>query len=279
VADNKQLKIWFEHEVLEINLYSNPVSEWLYSRYKHLAHLPLDFGKKNLFFDQCPDRSVAEHAVKQSADRLGITIQDLSLSDQSYLNYLHSVYEKNFLQSAYKEKTSSTEDWVAFHDAVHMMEKVNTQEGQLPFVSFDHNVRAGALEKTFDRKYLKYATSQVKKNQCFVQWEELGKTPWDYFQNCEPNDIDRLCELAKPWLMLRTSFRVACDDFDLLENVDFAEFNNWFSSYQQPWCDHWRLTDWNPVEMLQVIPIGEIANVDLLINNIRNNRRPTRITQ
>lgn len=279
MAEGKQLKIWFDNDAIEINLYSNPVAEWLHSRYKHLAHLPLQFDEKNLFFDRCTDRSIVEHAIKQSAGRLAIDIDQLSLSDQLYLNHLHSVYEKNFLHSAYREKATQTEDWIAFHDAVHTLEKINFQDSQMPWISIGHNTRAGALEKTFDREYLKYATSQVKKNQCFVQWEELGKTPWDYFQNHEPDDIDRLCELAKPWLMLRTSFRVACDDFDLLENVDFAEFNTWFSSYQQSWCNHWGLTNWTPTEMLQVIPIGEMPDVDLLINNVKNNRLPTRITQ
>ncbi len=278
MADSKQLKIWFEHEVLEINLYSNPVAEWLHSKYKHLSNLPLEFDEKNLFFNRCTDRTVVEQTIKQSAHTLGIDISATQLSEQSYLNHLHSIYETNFLHSAYKEKTANTEDWILFHDAVHMLEKINSQDSHLPFVSFDYNTRAGALEKSFDRAYLRYATSRLKKNQCFVQWEELGKSPWDYFQNHEPDDLERLCELAKPWLMLRTSFRVACADINLLDQIDFGEFNAWFSSYQQSWCNHWNITDWTPEEMLQVIPIGEI-DANRLVDNINNGHLPLRVTQ
>lgn len=274
-----QLKIWFDDDVIEIDLYSNPVASWLHSRYKHLAHLPLEFDQKNMFFNRSTDRSAVEHAVKQSAHDLNISIDDSQLASQLYLNHLHSIYENNFLHSAYKEKTLSTNSWIAFHDAVHLLEKLNSPGSLLPFVSFDYNTRAGHLERPFDRQHLKLATSQLKKNQCFVQWEELGKTPWDYFHNHEPNDIERLCELAKPWLMLRTSFRVACDDFDLAQHADFDEFNQWFSEYQQPWCDHWGLTDWRPEEMLQVIPIGEIHDVDRLIAHLQQDRWPVKITQ
>ena len=119
---------------------------------------------------------------------------------------------------------------------------------------------------------------KIKKNQCFVRWQELAKIPYSYYVDNEPDNIKRLCELAKPWINLKASFHIACADIDFLENIDISSFDSWFSKYKNDWCNHWKISDWDSTESFKVIPIGEIDDSDILVSNVKNNNLPLRIS-
>ena len=59
---------------------------------------------------------------------------------------------------------------------------------------------------------------------------EYGKTPYTYWRDDEPNDINRLIELAKP--MIRLNFKISIALADIAMTIcqqDQLEFDNWFS--------------------------------------------------
>lgn len=268
---NKFLKIIFKNnQVLKIQLYDNPLSNYLYSAVKHLQHVPLNFFDDDIFFnDEVLDLALAKKKLQKYASYLDIEVDLNKVSDQYYLNSLHEIYEKNFNGSAL---------WLKFHEHIHIVEKINYNLVAEPIISINYRTLAGKLEKPFLREYYIHAVSKIKKNQCFMRWQELAKSPYSYYLNKEPNNINRLCELSKPWITLRPSFHIACDDLNLLKGVNIESFDNWFAYFKDEWCKHWDILDWNSLEMFKVIPIGEFEDTDILVNNIKNNNFPIKIT-
>jgi hypothetical protein len=264
---NKILNIQFANSNLKIFLYDNPVADVIYTKFKHLANVPIELYEGDVFFN-CGTIEQAGLKLVDYARALGIDIDSSLFQDQSYLNFLHRLYEENF---------NGHELWLKFHEHIHIVEKILYNRVQ-PIVSIDYRTRAGKLEEKFDRKFLQYATDRVAKNQCFVQWQELAKTPYQYFANKEPNDITRICQLVKPWLSLRPSLHFACDEIDFLADSDPEAFDQWFAKYKEPWCAYWNVPDWNSLEPFLVIPIGEIESADLLVDKLKNNQLPLRIT-
>jgi hypothetical protein len=270
MANDKYLTVQFSDGNLQIKLYDNPLAEFIHSKYKHLKNLPLNLNDKDIFFNKKnTDINLAKKTFTEYAKNISITVDTNKLNQQDYLNYLHEIYEKNF---------DGKEDWLKFHEHIHILETLNANQIIQPIISFDYRTLAGRLQNSFKREYYKYSTVTVKKNQCFLSWQELAKPPYYYYLNKEPNDIKRLCELSKPWVTLKTSIHIACDNINFLENIDILAFNNWFAKFKDQWCEYWGIPDWDPTETFKVIPIGEIEDADRLVNNIKNNNLPLRIS-
>ena len=51
-----------------------------------------------------------------------------------------------------------------------------------------------------------YNDDHIRRNNLYLQWSELGKTPLEYWRNQEPNDQARLNTLAKPHITFRAKF-------------------------------------------------------------------------
>lgn len=267
---NKTLNILFDNDSIKIDLYNNPLADYVHSKFKHLKNVPLHFNDTDIYFNPAVnDFEVAAARISAYASNLNVTIDAAKLADRQYLNYLHEVYEKNF---------DGSEPWLKFHEHIHIIEKIAANIKPDPLVSINYRTLAGQTEKPFQREYYTYATTTVKKNQCFLKWQELGKTPYQYYANKESNNITRLCELAKPWITLRPSLHIACEDIDYLNGIKLDAFNSWFAEYKDSWCQHWNITDWDSTDEFKVIPIGE-TNADRLVNNIKNNNLPIKITQ
>jgi len=262
------MQLHLDNTQIQLTLYSNPVADYVLQQFKHLQHVDLESGPRDNVFDTVyTDLDAVKTHIQTAAAELNIKLED-RLDDQDYLNYLHQVYEKNF---------NGHRAWLDFHEMIHTAEEHN---GHLypKIFTVDYRTKAGALTKSFDRKYLKYATTNLLKGKAYITWQELGKTPYNYYVDSEPDDIQRLCELAKPWLHLRPSFFIACEDFDFVARNDFAGYTNWFNTYRNKWCQHWGIQDWRDEESFMVIPIGEVGDIDSLIDNLKQGNTVQRVT-
>lgn len=267
---NKVLNLCFPNENLKIFLYDNPVADLVYTKFKHLAHIPIEFNDTDIYFNHnVVNFDTASRQIVQYANQLGIYVNAIHLKDQDYLNHLHRLYEEGF---------DGEHKWLQFHEHIHILEAILYNRIR-PIISIDYRTKAGKLEENFDRNYLQHADVVVRKNQCFVQWQELGKTPYQYFVNNEPNDVNRLCQLAKPWLTLKPSIHVACRQINFLDDADLESFDSWFANYKNEWTSFWNIKDWNSQEAFAVIPIGEIESADILVDKLKQNQMPLRITQ
>jgi len=187
--------------------------------------------------------------------------------DQGHFNVLHKIYEKNY---------NGTTKWLEFHEHIHLCEQYFMPKRRVLFV--DYREKSGPLERPMQKEWLHESKTKVNAGDIYVSWAELGKPPYTYWKNKEPNDINRMCELAKPWLKLRPKICIALEDVDFLENQQVDEFNAWWCQFEKPWASHWGLESWSIDNMYGVNILGNTAEVDKLVCKLQNNQNPIRVS-
>ena len=254
-----------------IKLFDNPVAENLRRTIKHLQSIRIPFSPKfDKLYASINDRTALIDLLLESAGKLNISVDITLLDDQEYLNSLHKIYEQGYNQGS--------NVWLDFHEMIHAIEGSNLNKIPAKEITINYRDKAGPLEKPFDRTYLKFMTSQISKGTCYAYWGELGKTVESYWADGEPEDVQRICQLAKPWTILRPTFKIALEDNDLSLTADRKErIIKWFAQYEAQWKKHWNVNDWTVDEMSSVIPLGTIAEVDLLSKKIDEGKIPVNV--
>lgn len=239
----------------------------IYQRiYKHLRHVPVPFRPWDSPF-YC---SSLEELVEQlilCASKISVTVcgQSCRNQDQDYFNSIHQIYEHNY---------NGDPAWLDFHEHIHMCERWPVQRSKL---TIDYREKAGLLEQPFDRAWLENSTTKIKAGDVFVEWSELGKTPYDYWQNREPDSMTRMCELAKPWLVLRPKIVVALEDINMLDNIDIQSFESWWQQHSEEWCQHWNISSCSMLDMRSVVRLGRVPEFELVTRQLKNNHWPTNV--
>jgi hypothetical protein len=262
-----------DNSIVEIKLDQNPVSEYIEKSFRHLQHLPIPFHIFDHLTYYKKDKELLYSTLVDSAKKLNINVDVSQLTNQTYLNSLHKIYELGY--------NKGSNIWLEFHEMIHAIESItNTDTHPIPNeMIINFRDLAGPLEKPFDRNYLEYAVQLVTKGTCFCRWGELGKIPSQYWLDNEPDDTQRLCQLAKPWTVLRPSFVIALDDIDFsLSSDQQQKFNSWFDKHKQIWIQYWKLSSWTESEMYSVIPIGKVNNLSSLIDKVQSGIFPIKVS-
>ena len=201
----------------------------------HLRHIDIPFRQ----WDNPFQISDCVNGLITHARNLGLQIDQArcQAQDQSYLNWLHKIYEQRY---------DGDPRWLDFHEHIHLCER---REQSHQYLQIDFREKAGLLEIPFQQHWLKNSTTKIRTGDVFVHWAELGKIPYVYWLDREPNDIGRIKELCKPWLKLRPMILVAFEDYDYLTVSN--EFDQWWQKYHDEWCQHWGLHKWNLIDTPQ----------------------------
>jgi hypothetical protein len=262
--------IFQNDEQLEIVLNNSVLRPVILKLFKHLQHVKIPFydWDSPYYKNNCSWNELVLK-MKEYGTLVGVEVDQSQLTEpnQNYLNHLHKIYEKNY---------NGKRDWLKFHEHIHLCEKYYIC---LPStVSIDYRDLAGPLEKKFNFDWIKETSTKVHAGDVFIQWAELAKPPYEYWINQEPNNIDRLCELSKPWLIFKPKLKIALEDQDVLEGKHIDEFNSWWAKYEDLWCQHWQIPRW-PIEFqyAQLI-IGKITNWSRIIELLTNKVYPNRIS-
>lgn len=251
-----------------IDIEQNPVWNELKRGYKHLQNVPIQFypWDNQLSIDQSNITKLVEY-IAEYAKQLDIDV-NLSLCkkrDQYYLNRLHEIFEKNY---------DGKREWLAFHEHIHLLEEnIEGKKGKELRVNWRD--LAGLLEKDFQYNLIEQGTTKVYKGDVFVRWQELGKSPYDYWNNREPDNINRICELCKPWLILKHDFSVALNDIDFTTKSD--SFDNWWNQYHNDFCKYYSIPNWNLQHMNSVLVFGNLQDISNLNLKLLQNVVPNRI--
>lgn len=261
------MQLHFRDLAVDIVLDHNPVSLVIQGMYRHLQHVPINFKPwDNPYYSNMPLIDLVSKLV-DFGKVVGVNIdrQKCLSQDQTYLNAIHKIYEQRY---------DGSPAWLDYHEHIHLCE-YTTKKFQTLII--DHREKAGLLEKPVDTTWMTHTVTKVSRGDVYSKWAELGKSPYTYWKNSEPNDIQRLCELAKPWSKLKSRLSIALDDDDFCDYTDKEEFLQWWESYEQPWCRHWGIDRWGLTEMSAVSVIGHIDNIDSVDLNLQKNLLPTRI--
>jgi hypothetical protein len=266
-----QMKILFSNNVtVDLEIDNSPIGQIYQKTYRHLSNIPIPFSawdhglnyKNTLGYAGLVDQLV------MYAGQLSINIdkQRCLEQDQLYFNTIHKIYETQY---------DGSPGWLNFHEHIHMCESYFKKESNI--FSIDYREKMGPLEKSFDRSWVDTTTTTIKAGDIYVAWSELGKTPYTYWQDNEPLVTERMCELIKPWLKLIPKLKIALEDIDRLNGVKVAEFETWWNQYKGPWLKHWNLTDWTTHDIFSVNVFGKTTQLDLLLQQVKNNTVPTNI--
>jgi hypothetical protein len=253
----EKLKLTFDNQVSRQSLFyrivANPVSERWARKIKHLssiAHSPLETTGRSTAGDvQSTHREFCHFA--------GIDYEDTDYDDQPSLNRLHEQYVHNHDRLSL---LANNDILYKFHNAIHDMEKKS--QGNRFYVGW--GVKEGPLGEKFNCNE-HYAETLVKNN-LYLPWTELGKTPLDYFNNSEPNDLASLCALAKPHITLRAKFMIARRDFAPPPLPQ--EFHEWFLQYRATWLAHHGITDWRPRDEYVGVLLAEPQDTTIDIEQV-----------
>lgn len=240
-----------DNSSIEITMADTPVEQELDRCYKHLQFMSLPVASwRNPFHGQTI--SYADD-LAHYGNLVGVTVDTdrVRRQDQLYFNELHEIFEKNYIDDA---------RWLDYHDHIHLCEPTPKADR----VCLEYRDLAGPITQKFQRAWYAHGVSKVHAGQVYCSWQELGKTPYEYWRTCEPNSINRIKELVKPWLLFRPNLKIAMSDQDFTTNVDFDNFMSWWQEYQDQWMQHWHIEDWHPLEQFLVIPVGRVKELPKL---------------
>jgi hypothetical protein len=261
--------VFSNNEILELVLDTTPITTVYKQIYKHLRHVPIPFRDwDNPFYSDNLDHCDLVKRLIIHAGKVHVQIdQERCLAqDQNYLNYIHEIYEKNY---------NGNPAWLNFHEHIHLCER---QYGQISkILRIDYREKSGMLEKPFDYKWLKNATTKIKAGDVFVNWAELGKTPYRYWKNREPNDMNRMQELIKPWISLKPKILIALEDIDTLKNIEIEEFESWWMQHSKALCQYWNIPSWEINDIFSVTVFGQVPNLEAMILQLKNNQKPLKV--
>jgi hypothetical protein len=266
------MKIVFTNlESVDISLDNSDFSKIYQKIYKHLSKVPIPFQEWDnpYYLDQFSYSDLVDKLLHFSSKlSLSIDQKKCLAQDQFYFNEIHKIYETNW---------DGNPLWLDFHEHIHLCENFFSTTKNI--LSIDYREKAGLLERPFDLKWLNDATTNIQAGSVFVEWSELGKTPYHYWQNQEPSDIVRMCELSKPWLKLKPKIIVALEDIDRLaaKRKFESEFEKWWQKYQKDWCQHWNIPSWSLRDMFSVKVFGQVADVESIKTYLKAGEIPTRV--
>lgn len=265
------MRLYFDNDTsVDIDLYESVLKNYFTYCFKHLQHINIPTRESDSSIEKIDIESLINNLCN-FAKKLGITVDKNACfsRDQLYLNYLHEIYEKKY---------NGNPVWMDFHRTVHLLEDYHKRTEKYR-IDIHYDEKSGLLEKKFQDDLKSELVCKVKAGEVYISWVELGKRPWDYWQNNEPNDIKRICELCKPWIKVKPRLSIALIDKDLVyhryEKLD--DFLSWWNPYKEDWCNYWNLKSWHWQDMFSVIPIGYVKDLDTLITADNNGALPKQI--
>lgn len=253
----------------EIKLQPSALTDTLSKIFKHLRHVPLPFHEwDDPFFRSRQSLEEITNQLVYYGNLVGVEVDRSRClqQDQEYFNELHRIYEKRY---------DGSTTWLDYHDHIHRCEKKPPDV----WLSLDYREKSGPLEKPFEWRWKENFRTTVEPGDVFIRWAELGKTPYEYWRDSEPNEINRICELAKPWLIMKPRLLVTFDPINFMENKKIDEFNVWWAQYHDRWCKHWKIESWTVTDMYSATLVGRIENFYDLEHHLRQGAKPTKIIQ
>jgi hypothetical protein len=226
------IKLYFSNgekkQSLCYKLVCNPVSERWIKKIKHLSRIPHSvLETTGLYFAQNIER-----IHREFCEFAEVEYNSIDYNEQQSLNRLHELYVTNHDRLS---KLKNNDVLYEFHNAIHELEKQVSKRFYIGWGTSE-----GPLEEQFNCNEF-YAETFVKNN-LYLPWTELGKTPLDYYNNHEPEELDKFCKLSKPHITLRAKFMIAMKDFD--PPALSREFEQWFSQFKTQWLQHYNIKDW-----------------------------------
>lgn len=242
------------HHDLDFKLIESPISMKWFKKLQHLHRLPL--SDSHSVYQPWPDtnRYEIKSLHEEFCRAVKIEFEILDYSRQGNLNLLHELYEQHHDLAV----DIHPDILYKFHRAIHETQNLNLKI-QYDNLEFGWGTLEGPLEQKINMNI--YYSDILKHGNLYLKWSELGKLPFQYFSDGEPNNQTRFNALAKPNQTLRAKFSL-----QLSENkFQFTnEFNDWFEKYKTGWLSHHGIDDWRAIDEISGVHVAEpLQDIDL----------------
>jgi hypothetical protein len=264
------MKLLFSNnQTVNLTIDNSPLGLVYQKIYKNLSQIPIPFRPWDnpYYTDNLTYPEMVERLIDYG-QQVDLTIDRTKCleKNQDYFNAIHKIYEKGY---------NGNPDWLNFHEHIHLCEFYLSTPSRI--LHIDYREKSGPLEKAIMPEWLNNTKTKIQAGEIFVSWTELGKNPYTYWENNEPDDMARMCELAKPWLKLRPKICIAVEDMDRLADIKRDEFEDWWESHSQAWTTHWNLSSWTIDNIHGASIFGKTDQLDLLIEQLKNNVVPVKV--
>jgi len=234
---NKTFKIIFDNNI-EVNyrLHDTELAEKWANKIKHLQNVPIDPIESGI--EDFSDIKQIYNEFCKFANTEPIELEPLN---QDKLNQLHRIYEE---QHHRLSKLKNNTILYRLHHSVHFHEGLGSNTKSLKNIAVGWGKYEGILTNQY--KCYDFYEDRIIKNNIYLPWSELGKTPRTYWENKEPNNQNRFNTLAKPHTTFRAKFFIATKD----KNPELFDKNfvEWFDKYKQRWFEHHNIKKWDSVD-------------------------------
>jgi hypothetical protein len=215
---------------VDYTLYDTTLAVKWFSKIKHLCKVPIDpieSGSEDISnLDE-----IYLHFCKFADLEYAPLIQQ---RDQKFYNILHQIYEENHDRLSIRKDNSIL---YKFHHAIHNHESGGGSRAQ---IDVGWGVKEGPLTQTMDCQ--PFYEDNIYKNNLYLPWSELGKTPYTYWANEEPKSQHRFNTLCKPHHTFRVKFFIALYDKKFMPFPN--QFNQYFNQFKGQWLKYNNIDDW-----------------------------------
>ena len=256
---NKFFKLIFKNTdnqeiILDYQLNNSIIAEKWFKKIKHLKNISIDKIES-----QQEDIKNLKKIYNEFCVFANIKPINFKIIDQPLLNYFHKCYEELHQTLSLKKNNSIL---YKFHHSIHFNEDINSNERKN--ISIGWGKKEGLLTEIF--KCNNYYEKEIKKNNIYLPWTELGKKPLVYWKNKEPNNQLRINQLCKPHITLRAKFFISTKNI-IPKVFDFV-FVKWFDQYKEKWLAHHNILKWDEIDEYSA-PLLAIANHKEDITNLK----------
>ena len=235
---NKTFKIIFHDKDKNItdvkyHLHDTDLATKWFAKIKHLSRIEIDEVESELI-----DLSNLQKIYSDFCSFSGLEKIDISeIPTQNECNMLHKIYELNHDRLSRQKNNNIL---YKFHHAIHYAEKADKSLNTK--INIGWGVKEGPLTQNMNCQ--PFYENQLEKNNLYLPWAELGKTPYTYWENNEPSDQRRFDSLCRPHITFRAKFFIAL--CDLKKPTVFPnQFNQYFNQFKSAWLDKHKIDDWS----------------------------------
>jgi hypothetical protein len=253
--DNHQIDVDYE-------LHHSALSEKWANKIKHLKRVPIDPIESGI--DNVSD---IQQLYKQFCEFAGLEPIQFDTFNQSTYNTLHKIYEQQH-EKLIKKKDYHTILY-KFHHSIHYNEQPAEKNGRAwnhrhgvmlhhrpEAIQIGWGIKEGPLTEQFDCH--SYYADQLEQNNIYQPWAELGKKPFKYWSNKEPNDQKRINELCKPHKTLRAKFFISLKD--ITPKKFPPDFIQWFNQYKKDWILEHKIKDYTEIHQYSAPLLAHTSN-------------------
>jgi len=138
---------------------------------------------------------------------------------------------------------------------IHLCEHTLNGPCTLPNVTIAWGTNDGMTMQDFDTNPYEFYTTNIVPGNIYLYWVEIGKRPFEYWADKDPDNIEHFLSVACPHKTWSAHCKIAL----LTPPTQLSEnYVRWFNKYKQAFLDKWNLKEW---ELLHDFGAIELATL------------------